>query len=188
MIRATVYTAVLSLASSVTANAALTVNASPTPPHQVGVTNQVQVGLVVRGETSERVLSVGGGYTLICEGQTNGAIEAENGASQANVLVRGIVLTVTVPAVVPTQYVIQGWNSWQPGSTHQCQFKYRGRATEAVSGLTGTGFGFSFGLTSGGTESTQADTRQFVMMKPLPPPPPPPGGGLPCPSCTCTPP
>lgn len=184
---ATVFAMLLLVVLGAPASATVTVRASPIPPSQVSTTAQVNVGLEVRGETSGKLLTVGGGYTLICEGQVNGSIEAERSVSQTNLFYPGITLDVMVPETTPTRYVIQGWNSWQAGSVHECSFKYRGRAVEASTSVTGGGYGFTFGTTSGVLDSTDANTAQFVMIKPtLHPGGGPPGGGCE-PFCTCTP-
>jgi hypothetical protein len=181
--RKTIFQSVLLLlAMTPPAWATLTVTSSPVPPSQVSTTSQAEVGLSVRGETSNKTLTVGGGYTLTCEGQVNGPVEAKNSVNQTNIVIPGIILTVTVPPTTPARYAIQGWSSWTAGSIHDCSFKYRGAAVEAATGITGSGWGFTFSASSGGVEVERADTAQFSMIKPLPRP----GGGCE-PFCTCTP-
>ena len=181
MKRAMIYLGLVLAAPIAPVGATVTVKATPVTPSQVGTTSQARVGLAVRGETSGKVLTVGGGYTLTCVGQTSGSIEAQRSVSQTNLVFPKIVLDVMIPETIPTEYVIQGWSSWAGGSVHECQFKYRGSAIEGATGITGGGYGFTFGITSGALESTDAQTAQFVMIKPVPRP-----GGC-DPQCTCTP-
>ena len=96
----------------------------------------------------------------------------------------GYQVSVFVPEVIPTEYVISGYYAWERPSTHRCTFNYTGRAKDGWVSLTGIGMNVSLG----GEEAIEGDSVVFPMVKPAPPQPPPPGGGVPCISCTCTPP
>src|SRR5262245_41641704 len=152
---------------------------------QVGTTERAQVGMSVTAEGVSFTLTAGGGYTLTCPDTT--PLTAQR-ALQFQRVKPGYKVTVMVPEVIPTEYVISGWSSWDTPSTHNCTFSYTGRAKDGWVNLVGIGMN----VTLGGEEAIDADSKVFPMVKqappPPPPPPPPPGGGIPCISCKCTPP
>jgi hypothetical protein len=176
---------VLLLFSLAPANAAI-VNVSLAAPRQVGTSERAQVGISVDAQAALLMLTAGGGYTLTCPDTT--PLTAQR-SLQFMKLKSGYQVSVFVPEVIPTEYIISGWYSWERPSTHHCTFSYTGRAKDGWVSLSGIGMNVSLG----GEEAIDGDSVVFPMVKQAPPPPPPPpplppGGGIPCLSCTCTPP
>lgn len=139
---------------------ALRVEVYPVTPLQVEQTDKVRVGLAVQGWTNVFALTVAGGYTVTCP---NGLpIEAQH-SRQRQQFPAGFTFTITVPAGgTPTQYPIPGWSSWPRPSTHDCTFRYVGRAKEALVSL----IGFGFNVSLGGGDDSKGDTLVFKMVKP----------------------
>jgi hypothetical protein len=171
---------VLILIASITHADAAIVRVSLSEPRQVGTTGRAQVGISVDAQTALFTLTAGGGYTLTCPDTT--PLTAQR-ALQFMRLKPGYEVSVFVPEVIPTEYVISGYSSWGSPSTHHCTFSYTGRAKDGWVNISGLGVN----VTLGGEEASEGNSIVFPMVKQAPPPPPP-GGGIPCISCTCTPP
>ncbi|HKE92905.1 MAG TPA: hypothetical protein VKB34_01250 [Povalibacter sp.] len=133
---------------------------------QQGGTSSLIFGLEVEAATFWSSLTVGGGYTIECEG-TALSIPAQNDEHIYDFW-GGVRLKTKVPKNnTPTLYDVPGWETLGAGSCRQCTFKYRGRAADGLGAIAvgPTGVNFSLNLSP---DRTQADTLVFNVCKGLP--------------------
>ena len=153
----------LTLLHSIPSNAAVDAAATPIGGWQHGTTSNAAAGVRVVANTNKPALSVGGGFTVICEGSF-GSIEWQDGITREGA--NGATALLNVPFNPPGYYSVPKFNTWVPGEAHVCEFKYKGHAKEGSYQISGAGFSFSLGFGQGDQEVIKVGTIYFEMIRP----------------------
>lgn len=108
--------------------------------------NALAVAVVVDAETTASLLSVGGGFTVICDSSPSLPIMDQLQDTKSNFL--GVRIILQVPLVIPKIYPVPGWSNIPAASCGQCLMHYKGEARDETNtqfhiGFQGTGVTFS---------------------------------------------
>ena len=129
--------------------------------YQVGFTAAVAVGHTVIASSNMNRLYAAGAFEARCPSTITGPIIDQRGFS-AETLLGGTQLYVTVPASLPAQRIMPGFDQVPGGTTLNCSYSWTSDAEESTYSLSIPGFG----ITIGGEKAHAGSSVPFEMYQP----------------------
>jgi hypothetical protein len=140
--------------------AAITMNVTVLPHHQVGTGAAFTLGHFIDARTWASNLTVSGSFRVSCQNPNISNVTGSNSATQT-VVFQENVLSMGVPEPLPAQRSLPGWTRVPTGSVVNCINDWQARAVE--SGINvGTGGG---SIPIGFGERSESGSEQWDMVK-----------------------
>ena len=160
---ATVFTtaALILLASLPHKAQAISMHVVPSSIHQVGFTAAISLGHTVTASTNYNRLFAGGTFEARCPSTYLYPIPGSRGFA-AQSLIFGTQVIVTIPAVVPTDMDMPGFDDLPGGTSLTCNYNWTANAEEGSYTIGANGVGF----TIGGEKINDSGSVPFQLYKP----------------------